>query len=253
MIKNIYTTNRPHIPADIKRKIKVEASHECTVKNCNEYEYLEIHHIDENRDNNNFDNLILLCVKHHKMAHAKRIDRKSLKEYKQLLNIQIEPIQRTEEEIKEGRDIENLKSILYVMPLNIIYEMIDDLPRYLKDCQIHFFDSFNKRISNQDFHIYNRELYTLLTNIQLYWSRCISSGISYRHESEDIHIFSNFGDASLDKKQQIEWDNILDARYSLKNDLDNFIDIIRNNYLSINIEEINKSGIQEYKKNYSSQ
>lgn len=253
MIKDKYKTNRPHIPAHIERAIKVEAGHECTVKNCNEHTYLEIHHIDENRENNNLDNLILLCDKHHKMAHANKIDRKSLKDYKKLLNIQIEPIQRTEEEIKKARDIKNLKSILYVMPLNVINEMIDDLPRYLRNHQVHFFDYFDEKITNPDFHIYNRELDTLLKNIRVYWYNCVSYGEKYRHGNGDTYFFSNFGDAPLDKEQQIEWDNILDARYLLQNNLNNFVNIIRNNYLSLNIEEINNSGIQEYLTNQSSQ
>jgi hypothetical protein len=252
-MKNKYKTTRPHIPANIERAIKVEAGHKCTVKNCNEHTYLEIHHIDENRENNILDNLILLCDKHHKMAHAKTIDRKSLKEYKQLLNIQIKPIQRTEKEIKEKRDIENLKSILYVMPLNVIYEMIDDLPRYLRSHQVHFFDYFNEKITNPNFHIYNEELDILLKNIQVYWYNCVSCGEQYRHGNGDTYFFSNFGDAPLDKEQQIEWDKILDARYLLKENLDNFVNIIRNNYLSLNIEKINNNGIQEYLTKHRSQ
>lgn len=80
-----YEKSRPSIPAHIRRSIEVESGHSCAIKNCNEHTYLEIHHIDENRENNSIDNLILLCDKHHKMSHNGIIDRKSLKEYKKLL------------------------------------------------------------------------------------------------------------------------------------------------------------------------
>jgi len=85
-----YNEKRPNIPADTRRIIEVDAGHKCTIKNCNEHTYLEIHHINQNREDNKIDNLILLCDKHHKMAHANKIDRKALKEYKKLLNIQIQ-------------------------------------------------------------------------------------------------------------------------------------------------------------------
>ncbi len=85
-----YNVKRPNIPADIIRIIKVEAGHKCSIKYCNEHTYLEIHHINQNREDNSVDNLILLCDKHHKMAHANKIDRKALEEYKKLLNIQIQ-------------------------------------------------------------------------------------------------------------------------------------------------------------------
>jgi len=80
-----YNDSRPPIPAEINRSVKVEAGHQCAIKACPEHTYLEIHHINENREDNSLENLILLCDKHHKMAHAGVIDRKSLREYKKLL------------------------------------------------------------------------------------------------------------------------------------------------------------------------
>lgn len=82
IMKSNYEKSRPSIPAEIERAVKVNAGHKCEVAQCPEHTYLEIHHIDENRENNTIENLILLCDKHHKMAHARLIDRKSLCAYK---------------------------------------------------------------------------------------------------------------------------------------------------------------------------
>lgn len=81
-----YESSRPSLPADIRRAIEVESGHACAVRSCNEHTYLEIHHIDQNRNNNTPQNLILLCDKHHKMAHSGVIDRKALHLYKAELN-----------------------------------------------------------------------------------------------------------------------------------------------------------------------
>jgi hypothetical protein len=86
MSEKKYSEDRPNIPAGERRAVEVEAGHTCSVKLCIEHTYLEIHHINENREDNRVENLILLCDRHHKMAHAKVIDRKALKEYKKLLN-----------------------------------------------------------------------------------------------------------------------------------------------------------------------
>lgn len=83
--KQSYEEPRPSIPADLRRSVEVESGHCCAIKGCNEHTYLEIHHIDQNRNNNKQENLILLCDKHHKMAHADVIDRKALRQYKKLL------------------------------------------------------------------------------------------------------------------------------------------------------------------------
>ena len=88
-----YEESRPHIPADLQRSIKVGAGHSCTVRFCNEH-YAEIHHIDGNRENNDPENLIYLCDKHHKMAHEGKIDRKSLRLYKENNNTSASPALR---------------------------------------------------------------------------------------------------------------------------------------------------------------
>lgn len=87
MTEPTYDDKRPSIPAEVRRSVEVESGHCCAIKGCNEHTYLEIHHIDENRENNSIENLILLCDKHHKMAHAKVIDRKALRKYKGLLAV----------------------------------------------------------------------------------------------------------------------------------------------------------------------
>lgn len=85
MSEKSYNKPRPSISAELRRTIEVESGHSCAIKGCFEHTYLEIHHIDENRENNIIDNLVLLCDKHHKMAHANVIDKKALREYKKLL------------------------------------------------------------------------------------------------------------------------------------------------------------------------
>ena len=97
-----YSKSRPSIPAELRRAIEVEAGHNCAIKGCSEHTYLEIHHIDHNRENNVLENLILLCDKHHKMSHAEVIDRKALREYKRLLNNSYDSIiLKKIEELKE--------------------------------------------------------------------------------------------------------------------------------------------------------
>lgn len=80
-----YRSDRPIIPVSIRREIEIEAGHKCSITSCPEHTYLEIHHINQDREDNRKENLILLCDKHHKMAHAGVIDRKALHGYKEIL------------------------------------------------------------------------------------------------------------------------------------------------------------------------
>lgn len=106
-----YDGSRPSIPVELRRAVAVESGHACAVTRCGEHTYLEVHHINGNREHNRVENLVLLCDKHHKMAHAGVIDRKALQDYKRLLkeayssNLS-ERIRRLEDLLTQGKSLE---------------------------------------------------------------------------------------------------------------------------------------------------
>jgi hypothetical protein len=107
-----YDDPRPPINSELRRAVEVESGHACAVARCGEHTYLELHHINENREDNRVENLVLLCDKHHKMAHASVIDRKALREYKHLLQKAYtsnlgERVRRLEELMAQGKTLES--------------------------------------------------------------------------------------------------------------------------------------------------
>lgn len=162
-----YHEKRPNIPADIKRDIKVKAGHACTIKNCMEQTYLEIHHINQNREDNRIENLILLCDKHHKMAHENKIDRKALNKYKDLLNIQI---QHHETMISNNSDFyNNLINEFERKVLEIGFDWLETLPEVDWSLEVKTYDklySLTKWIRSRDW-IDNNDLKTSFENLSL--------------------------------------------------------------------------------------
>lgn len=76
-------TPRPPIPAEVKRKVLVEAGHRCAIPTCR-YITVEIHHIVpwEACLAHDYRNLIALCPNCHVRADRGEIDRKALRIYK---------------------------------------------------------------------------------------------------------------------------------------------------------------------------
>lgn len=74
---------RPNIPAELRRRVLVEAGHRCAIPVCRHID-VDVHHIEPWADchAHEYDNLIALCPNCHRRAHRGEIDRKSLRLYK---------------------------------------------------------------------------------------------------------------------------------------------------------------------------
>jgi hypothetical protein len=75
--------DRPPIPADIRRRVLVEAGHRCAIPTCRHID-VDVHHIIpwSQCHAHEYDNLIAICPNCHRRAGAGDIDRKSLRLYK---------------------------------------------------------------------------------------------------------------------------------------------------------------------------
>ena len=77
---------RPPIPADLKRRVLIEAGHRCAIPTCR-FPATEIAHIEPwaKVKEHKYENLIALCPNCHGRADKGEIDRKSLKIYKRIV------------------------------------------------------------------------------------------------------------------------------------------------------------------------
>ncbi|MCD1593333.1 HNH endonuclease [Thalassospira xiamenensis] len=83
MTNNSQNSERPPVPAELKRRVLVEAGHRCAIPTCR-YIKTEIHHIVPwaTCQKHEYKNLIALCPNCHDRADANEIDRKALRTYK---------------------------------------------------------------------------------------------------------------------------------------------------------------------------
>ena len=77
------TSGRPAIPAELHRRILVEAGHRCAIPTCRYIEVEVCHIIPWGKcQKHEYENLIALCPNCHQRADKGEIDRKSLRMYK---------------------------------------------------------------------------------------------------------------------------------------------------------------------------
>ena len=82
-------SERPAIPADMKRQVLVESGHRCAIPTCRQMVGVNIHHIVpwEICKEHKAENLIVLCANCHAHVHDNKIDRKALHMYKANLQL----------------------------------------------------------------------------------------------------------------------------------------------------------------------
>lgn len=68
---------RTAIPKDTRRRLLIEAGYCCSMPGCTQATALDFHHIDGDCTNHEFDNLLVLCSNHHRLATSGQIDRKA--------------------------------------------------------------------------------------------------------------------------------------------------------------------------------
>jgi len=78
-----FDDSRSSMPAEVKRRVLLEAGHRCAIPTCR-YIEVDIHHIIpwETCKEHEYENLIALCPNCHRRADRGEIDRKSLRIYK---------------------------------------------------------------------------------------------------------------------------------------------------------------------------
>lgn len=154
---------------------------------------------------------------------------------------------KTPEEIRRIRDIENLTWALSTIHLPTIDQMVLDLPHYLSDRVFHFWESFRGVVCNSLFHLYDEEADKLIKDIFAGWQGCVGHGEQYRMASNpNLYVFSNPGDAPLNKDQKKAWAHIEKSRSLLRSSLDQLLAHVRNKYLDIDVEELSRNAWKEY-------
>ena len=120
--------NRPPIPAELERRVLVEAGHRCAIAQCRYIDTM-IHHIIpwEKCKKHEYENLIALCPNCHKRADAGEIDRKALRIYKANLRYTHDKFSQFEVDMLfEAYKLEPNKVILFPAYLMLLIKRLID-------------------------------------------------------------------------------------------------------------------------------
>ncbi len=111
---------RPDVPAELRRRVLVEAGHRCAIPTCRQIP-VDVHHIREwsKVKRHDFDNLIALCPTCHRRCKDKDIDGLAVRQYKLnlgLLNSRYSEFERRILELYGRRVVDGTHTALITLP-----------------------------------------------------------------------------------------------------------------------------------------
>lgn len=150
-------------------------------------------------------------------------------------------------EIKRNKDIEHIKEFLQCMQIEIIDNHIKNIPNCIDDDIWFFYYRLESIAHSSRFNLYNKDLYSCMVN---YWTS-LDETLNYSEcynptNNGSRYIWHNPGDMPLSEEKQKIWDNIKKARGNLHYSLRNILEIIREDYLEIDIDKISELNYKEF-------
>lgn len=214
MLINTDFTDMSHLPFDFDRhratKFKIDTQDTSTIKGSKK----------------SLSKMLENCI-------ASIIDKDPIKEF--------EKVKLSPEEIKKNRDLTNIKWIMSTIHQPSLQDHVETGPRRLDERVFHFWESFNGVFLNNLFHLYDSELYAKFEALHKALNTSVSFGQYYRGaHNPDVFVFSNLGDSPLSESQEKAWQAIDASLADLDSALKDINQIIRERYLEIDIEKLNK-------------
>lgn len=156
---------------------------------------------------------------------------------------------KSRSQIEHERDVEAIEWMMSKINLHILQNHIQELPRVIDDHIFWFWEGFKGVVTSTQFHLYDQALHKIVEKLFNAWAMTLAYDRQYRSNPNGTrYIFSNPGDAPLNKSQQKDWDAIEKAQLELKNALDELLDRVHSSYLEINPMTTSGKAWNEYKK-----
>ena len=151
-------------------------------------------------------------------------------------------------QIEHERDVEAIEWLMSKIHLPTLQTHIQELPRVIDIRTFIFWDEFKAVYINSLFYLYDQALRTIVDNLYTAWAKTLNYDRQYRDTPSGTRwVFSNPGDAPLNKSQQRDWDAIEKAAIELRNALTALLDRLRSSYIEIDPKSTSMKAWLEYK------
>jgi len=150
---------------------------------------------------------------------------------------------------KRERDIKNIKWFLSGIQIETFDLFMQELPKTIIYDIFQYYDILSHISQSSKFHLYNTELFDLIVEFCYAFSITLSYD-KYYHSNLDnsLLIWKNHLHRPLTPKEQADSDNIEKHVGIMRKTLRNILDILRKDYLEIDVAAISRHNFEQSKK-----
>jgi hypothetical protein len=151
-------------------------------------------------------------------------------------------------EIRRRRDIDSAVWALRQINIPLLQSHIDDLPYKIDTDLLDFFYDYCGVIGSDLFHVNDPDLDSGFRGLYAAWQRALAPGHNYHAAHGRYAFFGNPGDMPLSPEQQTDWDEIVEARNEMRLQIARLLDVIRRNYVEIDLKETSRIALENWQK-----
>jgi hypothetical protein len=150
--------------------------------------------------------------------------------------------------IQHERDVAAMRRLMSTIHLPSLEEHIRNLPGYLTDAGLHYFEQFQAVFRDGMFDLYDLDLRRNVERLYGAWSTALSEDQYYRPTSNGIlYAFHHHpGDPTLNGEAKRAWSKVKAARQEMADARDAILRRMRSAYLEIDVWEMSEQAFADH-------
>jgi hypothetical protein len=151
------------------------------------------------------------------------------------------------DEIKRNRDERTLRELFLEVSIPTLEDFLHRAPHIIPGPLFHFWEGFHGLVASHQFHLYDKTLFSLITEMHSAWHEALSHDSEYQPSNTgNFYIFSNPMDMPLPRDRKEIWDSIVSALRRLNTALKQILTHMRENYVTIDIDQLSNQAWKDY-------
>lgn len=151
-------------------------------------------------------------------------------------------------EIKRRKDIEILRKLLNYIHVPTFDLFLEDIPSTIIEEIFYYHDNCREFIDSTSFHIYDKKLLKVLTDLHTNWKILLSYPKHYDHErnGSNYKFYMPWYEKPDYAQAQADYNYLLKVRLELEKNFKSLVKLIRLEYLEIDLDKTSKLALEIY-------